>query len=124
MQSQNNKSATSTMSTSPPQQPISNPTVSWVDMSKLSYQSKYPQIFDIILMKPKHRRLRQELGNGEKMTDHHLTLDFVTKVWHRALISARDPAQGAEQGREEEYYWHRADMSLWTSYCEYCAYIF
>ncbi|CAG8954036.1 hypothetical protein HYFRA_00009136 [Hymenoscyphus fraxineus] len=80
------------------------------------YSSKYSQILEILTKQPRHRRLRRELPDGKKLSDGHLSLDFIESVWKAALIASRDPDRGAEKGREVEYYMHRADIMLWTSY--------
>ncbi|CAG8974034.1 hypothetical protein HYALB_00010906 [Hymenoscyphus albidus] len=50
------------------------------------------------------------------ITDEQLDREFIHRMWERAGRVARHPDQGAERGRENDYYAHRTEVILWEMY--------
>lgn len=70
------------------------------------YQSHYNDIVKIVRRKPRDPQMRVQV------MEDNLTYASIGKNMDITFERARDPARGAGQGREEEYYLHRAEDIL------------
>ncbi|CAG8954281.1 hypothetical protein HYFRA_00005902 [Hymenoscyphus fraxineus] len=77
------------------------------------YQRHYLDIFEIIQYP---RQLGGPKGLLSTITDEQLDREFIHRMWERAGRVARHPDQGAERGRENDYYAHRTEVILWEMY--------